>query len=223
MSDQAQRIAIVGMAGRFPGADSADAFWDNLLAGRDSITRFTADQLRATEPDLDALLERPNFVAARGVVDGIEQFDAEVFGYSPRDAALIDPQQRLFLESAWDALEQAGIDPERSEAPIGVFAGGGYMAQYLLNNLVRDRAYAEDLVKLRAVDALSTYFANDKDYLATRVAYKLNLRGPALNVQTACSTGLVAVHMGVQSLLAFECDVALAGACLLYTSPSPRD
>ncbi len=212
MSDQAQRIAIVGMAGRFPGADSADAFWDNLLAGRDSITRFTADQLRATEPDLDALLERPNFVAARGVVDGIEQFDAEVFGYSPRDAALIDPQQRLFLESAWDALEQAGIDPERSEAPIGVFAGGGYMAQYLLNNLVRDRAYAEDLVKLRAVDALSTYFANDKDYLATRVAYKLNLRGPALNVQTACSTGLVAVHMGVQSLLAFECDVALAGA-----------
>ena len=212
MSDQAPRIAIVGMAGRFPGAQNTAEFWANLLAGDESITRFSADELRPNEPDLDALLARGDFVAARGVLDDIDGFDADFFGLSPREAEILDPQQRLWLEACWAALEQAGIDPARFDGPIGVYAGTGYMEQYLLSNLLRDRATVDDLVKLRAADSLAIKFANDTDYLPTRTAFKLGLRGPAVNVQTACSTALVALHMGCQSLLAYENDVVLAGA-----------
>lgn len=217
MSDQAPRIAIVGMAGQFPGARDTAQLWANLLAGRESITRLGADEMRPNEPELDDLLGRDNFVNARGILEGVELFDAEFFGFSPREAELLDPQHRLWLEACWTALEQAGIDPYRFDGPIGLYAGTGYMEQYLLNNLLRDRATAHNLAKLRAVDSFATKIFNDSDYLPTRVAHKFDLRGPAVNVQTACSTSLVALHMACQSLLAFETDLALAGAVAIDT------
>ena len=212
MGDRAPRIAIVGMAGRFPGARSLDGFWENLKAGKDCITQLTPEQIAPNEPELEALLDKPNFRTARGMLDDVDQFDAPFFGFSPREASVLDPQQRLWFEACWAALEQAGVDPARYAGPIGVYGGAGYMEQYLLYNLLKDRRYIEDLVKLRATDSYQVLLANDKDYLPTRTAYKFNLRGPAINVQTACSTSLVALHMAAQSLLAFESDLALAGA-----------
>lgn len=217
MSDQAPRIAIVGMAGRYPGARDTAQLWANLLAGRESITRFTADEMRPNEPDIDALMQRDDFVAARGVLDDTDLFDADFFGFSPREATLMDPQHRLMLEACWAALEQAGVDPARFDGPIGLYAGTGYMEQYLLNNLLHTRQQVHDLAKLRATDSFATKIFNDSDYMPGRVAFKLNLRGPVVNVQTACSTSLVAVHMACQSLLAFECDLALAGGVAIDT------
>ncbi|GAB3679173.1 amino acid adenylation domain-containing protein [Salinisphaera aquimarina] len=211
MGDSAARIAIVGMAGRFPGAANAEDFWANLIAGRESIERLTVEQMRPHEPDIDALMEDPNFVPARGMLDDIELFDAGFFGFSPREAAVLDPQQRLWLETAWSALEQAGVDPQRFKGPIGVFAGAGNMEQYLLYNMLQDRDGVENQVKLRTPEAFSAMISSGKDFLPSRTAYKFNLRGPAVNVQTACSTALAAVHMACQSLLAFESDLAIAG------------
>lgn len=204
-------IAVTGMALRAPKTRTLDEFWDHLINGRDCITRFSADEIRANEPDLDKLLKRPEFVMARGVLEDVDQFDAGFFGMSPREASVLDPQQRLWLEAAWEALEMAGIDPQRPPGPIGVFAGAGYMEQYLMYHLCKDRAYLEDLVKLRAVDAFSAVLANDKDYLPTRTAYKFDLKGPALNIQTACSSSLVNIHQACQSLLNHESDACLAG------------
>ena len=206
-----RRIAIVGMAGRFPGAGDTDTFWANLVAGVESITHFDADALRPHEPDIDALFSQPGFVAARGVLDDIEYFDAAFFGITPREAALIDPQQRLWLETAWAALEQAGVDPSRDGANVGVFAGAGYLEPYLLHNILHDRAAIEDQVRIRGVESFTAMVSNDKDYLPTRTAYKFGLTGPALNIQTACSTGLVAVHQACMSLLAGESRLAIAG------------
>ena len=206
-----RRIAIVGMAGRFPGAGDTDTFWANLVAGVESITHFDADDLRPHEPDIDTLFSQPGFVAARGVLDDIEYFDAAFFGITPREASLIDPQQRLWLETAWTALEQAGVDPTRDGAHAGVFAGAGYLEPYLLHNILHDRAAIEDQVRIRGVESFTAMVSNDKDYLPTRTAYKFGLTGPALNIQTACSTGLVAVHQACMSLLAGESRLAIAG------------
>ncbi len=196
-------IAIIGMACRFPGASDTETFWRNLREGVESIARFSDEELAASgvPPELVA---HPRYVRAAGIIEGVEQFDAGLFGYSPREAELIDPQQRLFLECAWEALESAGCDPERSPGPIGVYAGCG-LNTYLLNNL----ATHEDL--RGSARAFQVLISNDKDLLPTRVSYKLNLRGPSVNVQTACSTSLVAIHMACQSILNGECDVALAG------------
>jgi acyl transferase domain-containing protein len=196
-------IAIIGMACRFPGADSLNAFWQNLKNGVESITAFSEQDLDAAGVDKE-LRNRQNYVKAGGVIEGIELFDANFFDYTPKEASMIDPQQRLFLEQAWMALEDAGYDPERYPAPIGVFAGTG-MNTYLYRNLMSQGGL------LQEGGGYFAMVASDKDFLSTRVSYKCNLTGPSITVQTACSTSLVAVHMACQSIRSGECDMALAG------------
>ena len=190
-------IAVVGMAGRFPRAPDLEAFWSNLRDGVECVRFFSPEELEQAGVD-PAVSEAPQFVAARAVLDEADHFDADFFGLSPKEAELTDPQQRLFLESAWSALEDAGCDPARFDGLIGVYAGADVNG-YTLRNL------------LFSGDGLQALIGNDKDYLATRVCYKLDLHGPGVSVQTACSTSLVAVQTAVQGLLGYQCDVALAG------------
>lgn len=197
-------IAIIGMAARFPGARDAEEFWRNLRDGVESIKFFSDEELIAAGVDA-SLLSNPNYVKAKGVLDGVELFDASFFDISPGDAELLSPQQRFFLEGAWEALENAGYNPERYKGRIGVFAGES-LNTYSFFNLYENR----DVI--RRVGFYQAALASDRDYLTTRVSYKLNLKGPSVNVQTACSTSLVAVHLAVQSLLNGECGMALAGA-----------
>ncbi|WP_437633779.1 type I polyketide synthase [Sorangium sp. So ce854] len=195
-------IAIIGMAGRFPGARDVATFWRNLCAGVESVAILTDEELLAAGVD-PALLARPEYVRARAVLDDIDMFDAELFGFTPREAAALDPQHRLFLECAWEAFENAGIDPERAGGPVGVYAGSslsGYLAHLF-----------PDGPRLQSAADVAALLALDKDFLTTRVSYKLNLEGPSIAVQTACSTSLVAVHLACQGLLTGECDLALAG------------
>ncbi|MDV2992198.1 MAG: hypothetical protein N4J56_001852 [Chroococcidiopsis sp. SAG 2025] len=196
-------IAIIGMSCRFPGADNPDAFWQNLRDGVESISVFSDRELLSSGVDSD-LLSHPNYVKAGGILPDIELFDAAFFDISAREAEILDPQQRLFLENAWTALESAGYDAKTYSGSIGVYAGVG-MNTYLLHNLYAN-LNSPDLAA-----AFQLAIANDKDFLPTRISYKLNLKGPSVNVQTACSTSLVAVHLACQSLLNGECDIALAG------------
>jgi len=195
-------IAIIGMAGRFPGAGSVEEFWHILRDGKEAIAQLDADTLRQQGID-DVLLNDPQYVRAGGVLADVDQFDAAFFGYSPREAELLDPQQRLFLECAWEALETAGYDAESYSGSIGVYGGAG-MNGYLFN------LYANAHIR-ESVSPYELFLASDKDFLTTRVSYKLNLQGPSLDIQTACSSSLVAVHTACQSLLSGECDIALAG------------
>jgi acyl transferase domain-containing protein/SAM-dependent methyltransferase len=201
-SDASPAIAIIGMAGRFPGANSVETFWQNLRDGVESITFFSDDELRAAGVP-ESLLSDPNYVKARPILEDVAGFDAPFFGYSPREAELMDPQHRLFLECAWHALEHAGYDSERYAGAIAVY-GGASLSTYLLNLYAR-----ADL--MTSIDPLQAVIGNDKDSLTTGVSYKLNLTGPSMAVQTFCSTSLVAVHLGCQSLMRGECDMALAG------------
>ncbi|HEV7508319.1 MAG TPA: SDR family NAD(P)-dependent oxidoreductase [Thermoanaerobaculia bacterium] len=196
-------VAVIGMAGRFPGARSVDELWRNLRAGVESITFFTDAELAAAGVDA-ALRRNPSYVPAKGCLADVDRFDAEFFGIGPREAEILDPQQRLFLECAWEAIESGGYDLERYAGWIGVYAGSG-MSTYFLANLLSNPEL------LKTVGHLQVGLSNDKDYLATRTSYKLGLEGPSLNVQTACSTSLVAVHLACQALLRGECDMALAG------------
>jgi acyl transferase domain-containing protein/acyl carrier protein len=200
-------IAVIGMAGRFPGARNVPEYWENLCNGVETITFFSDDELAAAGVDT-ATLRDPLYIKAAGMVDGIEWFDAEFFEISPREAEITDPQQRLFLECAWEALEDAGYDPGRNSRVIGVYGGAGCNS-YMFNLL----SNGADSVK--AVGAYQLRIANNVDYLTTRVSYKLNLRGPSVTVQTACSTSLVAVHLACQGLLNGDCDMALAGGVSL--------
>jgi len=202
-------LAIVGRSGRFPGARSVAELWRNLRAGVESIRRFTAAELEAAGAD-PAWIELQSFVNAGGVVDGVDELDAAFFGFSPREAEVTDPEQRLFLECAWEALEDAGHDPGRFPGAIGVFAGSG-LSGYLFNLISNPEA-------MDALGWFRTVLGNDKDYLATWVSYRLDLKGPSLSVQTACSTSLVATHMACQSLLNGECDLALAGGVSLSSA-----
>ena len=201
-------VAIIGMAGRFPGASGVGAFWDNLLRGVDSISRFEPGEL---EDAFDAATRAlPNFVPARAVLADVELFDAPFFGMQPREAALSDPQQRILLECAWEALEQAGHDPARPEACIGVFAGATG-STYLLQHLLRDRAAVEAYTSGFQLGNLPMLLGTGADFTATKIGYKLGLTGPCVAVQSACSTSLLAVAQAVQSLLCHGCDMALAG------------
>lgn len=197
-------VAVVGLSCRFPGAESSGVFWSNLIAGRESISRFTEAQL--VEEGVDAgLRSDPEYVAAAGVLDDVGRFDANLFGYLPREAGLIDPQQRIFLECAWHALEDAGIAPRGPRAGrFGVFAGATANT-YLLELVRRDPGAVERFGEQTMM------LANDKDFLPLRTAWQLGLDGPAVNIQSACATSLVAVHYAVRSLVVGECDVALAG------------
>ena len=201
-------IAIVGAAGRFPGANDLAAYWDNLDQGRESITEFTEEALLASGLPA-SLVKDPAYVKAAPVLDDPGRFDAAFFGYSPRDATLIDPQQRLLLELAWLAFEDAGIVPGSAELRAATFAGTA-LNTYLLSTGLATRFYE---------DYLPVLLGSDKDFQATRVAFKLGLTGPAVTVQSACSTSLVAVHLACQSLINRESDLALATAAAIRCPP----
>lgn len=211
-------VAIIGMAGRFPGAASVAAFWRNLLDGVESITRFDPAEL---EDNFDAGVRAlPNYVPARSVLEGVEQFDAPFFGMLPREAAVTDPQQRTLLECAWEALEDAGYDPASPGQCIGVFAGAT-SSTYLLHNLFQDRATVADYTSTFQIGNLPMLVGSAADFTATRIGYKLGLTGPCVAVQSACSTSLLAVAQAVQSLLCHGCDMALAGGASI-TFPQRR-
>ena len=197
-------IAIVGMAAHFPGADSIDTFWSNLRNGIESIRQINKDDLLASG-EAPHLLERPDYVPFAAPLDGFDRFDAEFFGLSPKEAAIMDPQHRQLLEVAWEALENAGHPPENFPGPIGVFAGCG-MGSYFYFNVCSNPDLVDDVGMF-----LLRHTGNDKDFLSTRVSHILDLKGPSVNVQTACSTSLVAAHYAVQALMTGECDMALAG------------
>jgi len=202
-------VAIIGMTGRFPGADSVEDFWKNLCEGVESITFFDKSEL---EPSERAIAEQnENYVAARPLLKNAEMFDAEFFGIYPKEAAQMDPQHRIFLECAWEVLERAGYDPNHIRESVGVFAGCS-MNTYFMRNLADQRSFVEEFTGSYQVGNYATMLGNDKDFLPTRVSYKLNLHGPSMSVQSACSTSLVAVAQACQSLLAQGCDMALAGA-----------
>ena len=195
-------VAVIGLAGRFPGAADVEAFWENLKNGVESVRFFSEEELLATGVSM-TMLRRPEYVRAWPVLDGFDLLDAALFNIPPREAQLMDPQQRLFLECAWEALERAGYNSDSHDGLIGVYAGLD-LNTYLFN-LTSNPAVVE------AAGSFQTEIASDKDYLATRVSYKLDLRGPSLTVQAACATSLVAVHLACQGLLSGECDMALAG------------
>ena len=197
-------IAIVGMAARLPGARNIGEFWRNVRDGVESVQTYTDDQLLA-EGEPPEYLRHSNYVRSGGPLPGMELFDGEFFGFSPKESAIMVPQHRHFLECAWEALENAGHPPERFSGPIGIFGGCG-MGSYFYFNLCSN----PDLVDSVGLFLLR-HTGNDKDFLVTRVSYLLDLKGPSINVQTACSTSLVATHLACQSLLARECDMALAG------------
>ncbi len=211
-------IAVIGMAGRFPGAPNLETYWDNILAGKDTITRFSRADLEAK--NFAAREFGPDYVAAHGVLENAELFDAGFFGIPPRDADFMDPQHRLFLETCWNAFEDAGYDPAKFPGQIGVF-GGCSLNTYLLANLSANREYIDEITGNYQVGEFQATLGNDKDFLCTRVAYKMNLRGPCITVQAACATSLVAICQASQSLLTYQCDMALAGG-VSVTFPQHR-
>jgi amino acid adenylation domain-containing protein len=203
-------IAIIAISGRFPGANDVETFWRNLLDGLDTIAHFGPDGLDPGVRQHER--EHPGYVAARGVIDGVEEFDPAFFGFSPKEAELMDPQHRIMLELCWECLERAGHVPDAATVPIGVFAGmhhGTYFQRHI--------APRTDLVE--RVGAFPLSLLNEHDYVTTRVAHKLNLTGPAIDVQTACSTSLVAICQAVDSLRAGHCDMALAGGVSIQCPP----
>lgn len=211
-------VAIIGMAGRFPGAPTVSTLWQNLLNDVESITRFDPAEL---EDNFNAAMRAlPNFIPAKPVLDGVDQFDAPFFGMLPREAALTDPQQRLLLECAWEALEDAGYDPAASGQCIGVFAGAT-SSTYLLQNLLHDRSAIADYTSNFQLGNLPMLVGSAADFTATRIGYKLGLTGPCVAVQSACSTSLLAVAQAVQNLLCHGCDMALAGGVSI-TFPQRR-
>lgn len=211
-------IAIIGMAGKFPGAPDLETFWENVASGKDTVTRFSREELEAK--DRASLEFASDYVPARGVLEDVDLFDAGFFGISPRDADFLDPQHRLFLEACWNALEEGGYDPAQFPGQIGVY-GGCSLNTYLLANLCSSREFIDELTGNYQVGEFQAALGNDKDFLATRAAYKLNLRGPCLTVQAACATSLVAISQACQSLLTYQCDMALAGG-VSVTFPQHR-
>jgi len=204
-------FAIVGMAARFPGANNIEEFWHNLQAGVESIIDFSDEELRAAGI-AEELLSSPNYIKRGSILTNADLFDNRFFDISAREAELIDPQQRIFLECAWEALENAGYTPKSYPGKIGLYAGSG-ASTYFLNLLKGDNP-------LYSKESAPVLFANASDFLATRVSYKLDLTGPSVTLQTACSTSLVAVHMACRSLMNHECDIAMAGG---ITVRSPQN
>jgi len=202
-----REIAVIGMSGRFPGARDLRELWRNLRDGVEGVTFFSDEEMLAAGVPAERLSD-PRYVKAASLLDGGDRFDAGFFGYSAREAEILDPQQRLFLEHAWAALEDAGHTPEGYEGLIGVYAGVAWNT-YLLSNL-RSHPGLFD-----GGGGFQVFITNDKDFMPTRVSYKLNLRGPSVIVQTSCSTSLTAIHLACLSLLSYECDIALAGGVTL--------
>ncbi|MBN3876117.1 aminotransferase class III-fold pyridoxal phosphate-dependent enzyme [Nostoc sp.] len=206
--DPSDGVAIIGMVGRFPGAGNVDEFWRNLCEGLESTTFFQDEEL---DPSIDPnLCKDPSYVKARGIIPGGETFDAAFFGVNPLEAVVMDPQARVFLELVYEALENAGYESESFEGLIGLYAGCGqntYFANHIAGRMeIVDR-----------IGEFQTMLANEKDFLTTRAAYKLNLKGPAVSVNTACSTSLVAVIQACQALTSYQCDLALSGGVSMTT------
>jgi len=210
-----EAVAVIGVALRVPGANDPDTFWQNLVGGVESISHFRQDEIEYPEE-----FGKPGYVPAKGLVDGIDLFDANFFGILPKDAKIMDPQQRVFLELAWEAMERSGYTPETHTQRIGVYAGA-YFDSYLLTNLCSDPEFLANLIPQIQVGTLQCELGNDKDYLATRVAFKMNLRGPAMTLQTACSTSMVAIIEACRAIRSGLCDMALAGGITL-TLPLKR-
>jgi acyl transferase domain-containing protein len=206
-----EKIAIVGLAGRFPGAPDLGRFWSNLRDGVESISFFTDEDLTAAGVSA-ADLGHPAYVKAGAEVAGVDLFDADFFGYTAREAEIMDPQHRLFLETAWEALEHAGYDNTRLDGRVGVFGGASTNSAYLPNVFSNLEAGA-------GIKHQNVGLGNELGYLTTRVSFKLDLTGPSVPVSTACSTSLVAVHLACQSLLGYECDMAVAGASAFKSLP----
>ena len=202
-----ESIAVIGMAGRFPGAQNPDEFWANLIAGKDGVTKFPG------RPQADG----HQYVGARSMLENPDKFDASFFGIYPKEAELMDPQHRVFLECSWEALEDAGYDPAQFPGMIGVYAGLS-LNTYLLHNLAK----GEELAQNYQVGEYQTMLGNDKDFLPVRVSYKLNLRGPSMAIQSACSTSLVAICQAATALLTYQCDMALTGGVSI-SFPQQRD
>ncbi|NEO96275.1 MAG: polyketide synthase, partial [Moorea sp. SIO3G5] len=201
-----QDIAIIGISGRFPGANDIEQFWHNIKDGVESISLFSEQELLNSGVEKE-LINKPSYVRAGNTLPNIDMFDAGFFGYTPKQAEELDPQQRLFLECAWEVIERAGYNPDTYEGAIGVYAsmiGSGYLSNNVNPNLKSYQLTSSS-------SSFQQYLSNNQDYFATRVAYNLNLTGPAIGVQTACSSSLVAVHLACQSLLNGECDMALVG------------
>jgi len=202
-------IAIIGMAGRFPGSNTIAEYWDVLTEGRETISFFSDAELDPAIPS--TIKNDPAYVKARGVIENADEFDAEFFGFNPRSAEMMDPQQRLFLEIAWEILEASGYLPQKFHGSVGVFAGTGYNT-YFTNNVLAHPEIVE------RAGQFNVRLLNEKDYVATRTAYQLNLKGPAVAVYSACSTSLLAIAQAVSSIRDGQCDIALAGAASI-TSP----
>lgn len=199
-------IAVIGMSGKFPGAKNLDEYWDNIKNGKESIKFFSDEELRQAGVSSE-LINNPSYVKAKGVLEGIDYFDANFFGYTPKDAQIMDPQMRLFHECCYEALEDAGCNPDSYKGLIGIYAGAKSNINWQINTLsVSASSAAEKFANLQL---------NDKDYMCSRIAYKLNFRGPSLTVNSASSTSLVAIDLACESLLMGKCDVALAGGVRL--------
>jgi phthiocerol/phenolphthiocerol synthesis type-I polyketide synthase E len=205
-SSSLESIAVIGMSGRYPGAKNLEQYWDNLRSGKESISFFTEEELLEQGLDPDEI-NSSNYVKARGYYEGTYHFDAPFFGYSPRETELIDPQQRVLLECSWEGLENAGYDAAAFPGTIGMFGGAG-PTRHLIR--IADNSFVK-----RSFGQVAIITSNAPDYLATRVGYKLNLRGPCVDLQTACSTSLVAICIACQNLLSYQCDMALAGGVSL--------
>ena len=203
ISNISSDVAIIAMVGRFPKSDDLEIFWQNLQDGKECISFFSDQELEdaGISPNL---LKNPNYVKAHGILNEIDLFDSYFFGIAPSEAALLDPQHRLFLQYSVKAIETAGYNPDTYSGLIGVYAGAS-VNTYLYNDVYPNIAPPDTSQQFQLM------VANDKDYLSTRVSYKLNLRGPSYTIQTACSTSLVTVHQACQGLLSGECDMALAG------------
>lgn len=206
-ADDNTEIAVIGMAGRFPGANTIDELWTLLKEGKESTHFFTQEEL--DNSIADTVKFDSNYVKARGIIDGAENFDASFFGITPKLAELMDPQQRVFLEIAWEALEQTGYLPQKYNGIIGVYAGCGNNTYYY-NNVISNKELIEN------AGAFQVVTVNDKDYVSSRTAYALDLKGPAVTVQSACSTSLLAIAQAVESIRKGQCDIALAGGVAIH-------
>jgi amino acid adenylation domain-containing protein len=213
-----QGVAIVGMAGRFPGAQSVAEFWRNQINGIEAISHFRVEDLEI--PDVADIAQNPDYVRARSVLEDVDMFEPEFFGILPKEAELIDPQQRLFLECCWQAFEDAGYDPANYDGPVGVYAGSS-TSTYFLSRLCTKPGFIRKFIGGYQVENYPEMMGNNLDFLSTRVSYKLNLRGPAFTMQSGCSTSLVAICQACQSLLTYQSDMALAGGASI-TFPQKR-
>ncbi|MEM9079790.1 MAG: HAD-IIIC family phosphatase, partial [Verrucomicrobiota bacterium] len=208
--NSSQDLAVVGMSCRLPESPNVHQFWQNLLDGKECLSQLTDEELLSAGVEPSSVRNDPSYLPVKGIMPDVENFDAAFFGIIPKEAKYMDPQQRVFLELTWECIEDAGYNPETYPGKIGLWAGN-YLDTYVIANLVTDREFLKNWIPSIQVGSLQAELGNDKDYLTTRVAFKLNLRGPAMTVQTACSTSLVAISQAAQALRSGSCDMAMAG------------